>query len=253
MSPVSSGDTGRARPSTCPSPSGTTRPCEAGSLAHGRGPVGGLQPRTRDREHRRGRLRCADRARRDRGPRRRGPASFDTDEHPRRGLTLEGMAELKALHPEIDGFTVTAGNAAGINDAAAAVLLTDADYAAVERHSSRSPRSGPGPRWGSLLGAPGWPRSTRFRRRWLGRSSTPARHRSLRDQRGLLLGSRRHHARSASTRRSATSTGAAAASGTRSPPLERAWSSPWCTSSGDAARASAASPCARAAAWAWRW
>jgi acetyl-CoA C-acetyltransferase len=54
---------------------------------------------------------------------------FDTDEHPRRGLTLEGMAELKPLHPEIAGFTVTAGNAAGLNDAAAAVLLMDADYA----------------------------------------------------------------------------------------------------------------------------
>ena len=40
------------------------------------------------------------------------------------------MAELKVLHPEIDGFTVTAGNAAGINDAAAAVMLADADYAA---------------------------------------------------------------------------------------------------------------------------
>jgi acetyl-CoA C-acetyltransferase len=55
---------------------------------------------------------------------------FDTDEHPRRGLTVEGMAELKVLHPEIDGFTVTAGNSAGVNDAAAAVLLMDADYAA---------------------------------------------------------------------------------------------------------------------------
>lgn len=55
---------------------------------------------------------------------------FDTDEHPRRGLTVEGMAELKALHPEIPGFTVTAGNAAGLNDAAAAVLLMDPDYAA---------------------------------------------------------------------------------------------------------------------------
>jgi acetyl-CoA C-acetyltransferase len=54
---------------------------------------------------------------------------FDTDEHPRRGLTLESMAELKVLHPEIDGFTVTAGNAAGLNDAAAAVLLADADWA----------------------------------------------------------------------------------------------------------------------------
>jgi acetyl-CoA acetyltransferase family protein len=54
---------------------------------------------------------------------------FTTDEHPRRGLTLESMAELKVLHPEIEGFTVTAGNAAGINDAAAAVMLTDPDYA----------------------------------------------------------------------------------------------------------------------------
>jgi acetyl-CoA C-acetyltransferase len=55
---------------------------------------------------------------------------FDTDEHPRRGLTPESMAELKVIHPEIEGFTVTAGNAAGVNDAAAAVLLADADYAA---------------------------------------------------------------------------------------------------------------------------
>lgn len=55
---------------------------------------------------------------------------FDTDEHPRRGLTLESMAGLKALHPEIEGFTVTAGNAAGVNDAAAALLLMDPDVAA---------------------------------------------------------------------------------------------------------------------------
>jgi acetyl-CoA C-acetyltransferase len=55
---------------------------------------------------------------------------FDTDEHPRRGLTLESMGELKPLHPEIEGFTVTAGNAAGINDAAAALLLMDPDHAA---------------------------------------------------------------------------------------------------------------------------
>jgi acetyl-CoA C-acetyltransferase len=54
---------------------------------------------------------------------------FTTDEHPRRGLSVEGMAELKVIHPEIEGFTVTAGNAAGVNDAAAAVMLTDPDYA----------------------------------------------------------------------------------------------------------------------------
>lgn len=54
---------------------------------------------------------------------------FETDEHPRRGLTLEGMAALKVIHPEIPGFTVTAGNAAGVNDAAAAVLLASAEHA----------------------------------------------------------------------------------------------------------------------------
>ncbi|MHC5257781.1 thiolase family protein [Streptomyces sp. UC4497] len=48
---------------------------------------------------------------------------FDTDEHPRRDTTLEKLASLKPLHPEIDGFSITAGNAAGGNDAAAALAL----------------------------------------------------------------------------------------------------------------------------------
>jgi acetyl-CoA acetyltransferase family protein len=55
---------------------------------------------------------------------------FDTDEHPRRGLTLERMAQLKVIHPEIEGFTVTAGSAAGVSDAAGAVMLMDPDHAA---------------------------------------------------------------------------------------------------------------------------
>ena len=55
---------------------------------------------------------------------------FDTDEHPRRGTTVETLAGLPVLHPEIPGFTVTAGNSAGLNDAAAAVVLTSGDYAA---------------------------------------------------------------------------------------------------------------------------
>jgi acetyl-CoA C-acetyltransferase len=50
--------------------------------------------------------------------------TFSEDEHPRRSTTLETLAGLKVLHPEIDGFTVTAGNSSGINDAAAAVALT---------------------------------------------------------------------------------------------------------------------------------
>ena len=45
---------------------------------------------------------------------------FDTDEGPRAGSTIEGLAKLKPLNP--DGF-VTAGNASGINDGAAAMIL----------------------------------------------------------------------------------------------------------------------------------
>ncbi|MGW0684031.1 thiolase family protein [Streptomyces sp. NPDC002754] len=48
---------------------------------------------------------------------------FDVDEHPRRDTSLEKLAGLKPLHPEIDGFSITAGNAAGGNDAAAALAV----------------------------------------------------------------------------------------------------------------------------------
>ncbi|MCU1486393.1 MAG: acetyl-CoA acetyltransferase [Actinomycetia bacterium] len=51
--------------------------------------------------------------------------TFAVDEHPRRGSTLEKLASLKPLHPEIEGFSITAGNAAGINDGAGAMVLAD--------------------------------------------------------------------------------------------------------------------------------
>src|SRR4051812_38301216 len=54
---------------------------------------------------------------------------FTRDEHPRRGVTVESLSELPLLHAEIEGATVTAGNASGINDAAAAVIVTSEDYA----------------------------------------------------------------------------------------------------------------------------
>ncbi|MDZ4265658.1 MAG: thiolase family protein [Mycobacterium sp.] len=57
---------------------------------------------------------------------------FSVDEAPRRDTTLEKLAGLKVLHPEIEGFSITAGNASGTNDACAAVGLTDRDYAAAE-------------------------------------------------------------------------------------------------------------------------
>jgi acetyl-CoA acetyltransferase len=55
---------------------------------------------------------------------------FDVDEHPRRGSSLEKLASLQGIHPEIPGFSVTAGNASGINDAAAAVVVTSDRFVA---------------------------------------------------------------------------------------------------------------------------
>ena len=54
---------------------------------------------------------------------------FSVDEHPAPGSSMESLAALPVLHPEIEGFTVTAGNAAGLNDGAAAVVVTSSDYA----------------------------------------------------------------------------------------------------------------------------
>jgi acetyl-CoA acetyltransferase family protein len=54
---------------------------------------------------------------------------FSVDEHPRRDTTAEKLAALKVLHPEIEGFSITAGNSSGTNDACAAVGLTARDYA----------------------------------------------------------------------------------------------------------------------------
>src|SRR6476646_5864818 len=58
---------------------------------------------------------------------------FRVDEHPRRDTTVEKLAGLKPLHPEIEGFSITAGNGSGTNDAAAAVALVERDYADTEK------------------------------------------------------------------------------------------------------------------------
>jgi len=58
---------------------------------------------------------------------RKGTVSFTTDEHIRPGVDLGDMAKLRPAFDK-DG-TVTAGNASGMNDAAAAVVLASAGYA----------------------------------------------------------------------------------------------------------------------------
>lgn len=62
---------------------------------------------------------------------RKGDVVFDTDEHPRM-TTLEALAKMKPAFKK-DG-SVTAGNASGINDAAAFLVLADAAKAAAGGH-----------------------------------------------------------------------------------------------------------------------
>lgn len=56
---------------------------------------------------------------------RRGETVIDTDEHPKHGTTVESLAGMRTAFVR-DGGTVTAGNASGINDGAAAVVLMSA-------------------------------------------------------------------------------------------------------------------------------
>jgi 3-oxoadipyl-CoA thiolase len=56
--------------------------------------------------------------------------TFDTDEHPRPETTLEQLAGLKPSFSTKESASVTAGNASGINDGAAALLATSAQRAA---------------------------------------------------------------------------------------------------------------------------
>jgi len=60
---------------------------------------------------------------------RKGESSFEVDEHFRPGAKLEDFAKLKPVFKKEDG-TVTAGNASGINDGAAAVVLMESSVAA---------------------------------------------------------------------------------------------------------------------------
>ncbi|MCW9034607.1 MAG: acetyl-CoA C-acetyltransferase [Alphaproteobacteria bacterium] len=58
---------------------------------------------------------------------RKGETVIDTDEHPKSGVTAEGLAKLRPAFAK-EG-TVTAANASGINDGAAAVVLMSAEAA----------------------------------------------------------------------------------------------------------------------------
>jgi len=57
----------------------------------------------------------------------KGETIFDTDEYPKKGVTMEGLAKLKATFKE-EG-TVTPGNASGMNDGASGVILMEEEKA----------------------------------------------------------------------------------------------------------------------------
>ena len=56
-------------------------------------------------------------------------SEFSVDEHPRRTSTLEKLATLPLLNPMDEGATTTAGNASGLNDAAAGLVLVSREVA----------------------------------------------------------------------------------------------------------------------------
>jgi acetyl-CoA C-acetyltransferase len=65
---------------------------------------------------------------------RKGTENFVMDEHVRKNVKIEDLQKLKAVFKK-DG-TVTAGNASGLNDAAAAIVMVESKYA--QKHNLKS-------------------------------------------------------------------------------------------------------------------
>jgi len=65
-------------------------------------------------------------------PGKKGPTIIDTDESPRKDTTIDALAKLRPAFPGKDSkedLTVTAGNAPGLNDGGAALVVTSEEYA----------------------------------------------------------------------------------------------------------------------------
>ena len=69
---------------------------------------------------------------------RKGEVVFDTDEHLKRGTTMESLAKMRPAFKK-DG-TVTAGNASGINDGAAFFVMADSEVASKAGHKPMARR-----------------------------------------------------------------------------------------------------------------
>ena len=181
-------------------------------------------------------------------PGKRGKVTVvDTDEHIRPDVSLEDMAKLRPAFAK-DG-TVTAGNASGINDAAAAVVLASG----VVRQPQR-----PAPRWA------GWSatRHAGVEPRIMGMGPVPAtrngarpdrpqarRDRRVRGQRGLRRpGAGRGQGTGPAARAHQPERQRHLASATPSAPPGPSWPSSRCTSSSAPAAGTRSPPCASAAA-----
>jgi acetyl-CoA C-acetyltransferase len=95
---------------------------------------------------------------------RKGDITVDADEYIRHGATIDAMTKLRPAFAK-DG-SVTAGNASGLNDGAAGVLLMSEEEADPPRHRTRSPASPPMPPPVSTPRSWAWARSTPAARRW---------------------------------------------------------------------------------------
>ncbi|EUA57408.1 thiolase, C-terminal domain protein [Mycobacterium intracellulare 1956] len=172
---------------------------------------------------------------------------FSVDEHPRRDTSMEKLAALKPLHPEIEGFSITAGNACGANDGAAALTIASDRLGLPALATIRSWASvGVDPAITGLAPVEAIPKA-------LGRAGL-----SVADV-NLFEINEAFAAMCVATiklldlhPKRSTSAAAAARWGIPSRRPEPGCSSPWCTNCAAAAAGSASRRCARAAGWARR-
>ena len=178
---------------------------------------------------------------------RKGETVVDTDEHLRLGLTLADLEDLKPVFRK-DG-TVTAGNSSGINDGAAAVVVTSRGKALelglkpLGRVVAQT-SAGVAPEIMGYGPVPP-PRSC-----WPARGSPSARSVLSNSTRRLPPSTWRARRGSASTANASTSTGAASASGIRWGAPGSGWSSPCSTRCAGAASGTGLRPSAWAGGWA---
>ena len=107
-------------------------------------------------------------------PQRKGdPVVVDTDEHPRPGTTAEKLAKLKGVNgPDL---SVTAGNASGVNDGAAALLVASEAAARAQGLTPKARVVAMAAAGVSRRASWGWARFRRRERFWRGRVSRSSR------------------------------------------------------------------------------